>query len=330
MESGARDIPTVSVVIPLFDGERYIGATLDAVLAQTYPHFEVVVVDDGSHDRGAEIVADRTADARVTLIAGSHSGIAATRNTGLSATHAASRYVMFLDQDDLVAPDLLEGLVAALEARSDAVAAFAIARTIGDDGSSLGDPSFTDLMRHRTAWRDNRMVPTAPEDDVRWPDLFIANAIYPPSTALLRRAAVIDEGGLDASLEVADDWDLMLRLLRHGPIICWNAVKVGYRRHQTNASSNETRNVRETRAVWANTYHSPRLSRTERRTLHRFWRAHQRRTSARKARDAVGLIRRGRIGDGIARFSDAAAHAVIPWPLRAWRTGSPGIGSLTR
>src|SRR6266446_940152 len=102
----------VSVVIPLYNKVRYIQRALDSVLAQTYTDFEVIVVDDGSTDGGAEVVACCT-DRRVRLIRQSNQGPGPARNRGVE--EAAGGYVAFLDSDDEWLPAFLERSVDLLD-----------------------------------------------------------------------------------------------------------------------------------------------------------------------------------------------------------------------
>jgi len=103
--------PLVSVVMPVHDGERYIGEALESVLAQPYDSLEVVVIDDGSTDRSATIAANY--GRRVRVISQPASGIGAARNQGVAEAHGDC--VAFLDADDLWEPDTLPQRVAALE-----------------------------------------------------------------------------------------------------------------------------------------------------------------------------------------------------------------------
>lgn len=99
-----------SVVIPLHNKAPYIACTLQSVLAQDCPDFEVVVVDDGSRDEGALIVA-RCTDARVRLLSQPNAGVAVARNRGIAAAHG--QWVCFLDADDWLHPSYLSTLLEA-------------------------------------------------------------------------------------------------------------------------------------------------------------------------------------------------------------------------
>lgn len=88
--------PLVSVVVPVFAGERFLGEALDTIAAQTYPRIETIVVDDGSPDASAELAMSRTG---VRVLREPHRGVAAARNAGIAA--ATGELIAFLDQDDL-------------------------------------------------------------------------------------------------------------------------------------------------------------------------------------------------------------------------------------
>ena len=90
----------VSIITPMYNGKKFIAQTIDSVLQQTYRHWEMIVVDDGSKDNSAEIV-DRYSqkDKRIKLIRQANAGSAAARNHALRC--ATGRYICFLDADDL-------------------------------------------------------------------------------------------------------------------------------------------------------------------------------------------------------------------------------------
>lgn len=106
---------TVSMVMPVYNGERHLQAALSSLLAQTEPAVEIIVVDDGSTDASAEIASRFGAPVRVVRTA--HAGIAPTRNVGVRATR--SEVVGFLDADDLWTPDALHRLRSRLSSDPD-------------------------------------------------------------------------------------------------------------------------------------------------------------------------------------------------------------------
>ncbi len=97
----------MSVIIPVYNSEKYLTAALDSVLAQSFRNFEVVCVDDGSTDSSSAILdAYAAKDARIRVIHRKNGGGSASRNTGLNA--AKGRYIAFMDNDDLYHPDCLK------------------------------------------------------------------------------------------------------------------------------------------------------------------------------------------------------------------------------
>ncbi len=98
-------MPRVSVIIPTYNAERYISATIGSVLAQTFQDFEILIVDDGSPDKSIEICKQFT-DSRIKIIRQANRGLPGARNTGVR--HAQANYIAFLDADDIWHPEKLE------------------------------------------------------------------------------------------------------------------------------------------------------------------------------------------------------------------------------
>jgi glycosyltransferase involved in cell wall biosynthesis len=106
---------TVGVVVPLFNSADTVGETLASIAAQTYPHLDIVVVDDGSTDHGTRIAEGWSArDQRIRLLRQANAGVAAARNAG--AAIANGKYLAFCDADDLWAPKKIELQLNALAA----------------------------------------------------------------------------------------------------------------------------------------------------------------------------------------------------------------------
>ena len=105
-------MPTVSVIVPVYNGERYIQTALESILRQTYKDFEVVVVDDGSTDDSSLILKQMREP--LVYVFQQNSGVAAARNRGFQ--YSSGKYIAFLDQDDVWYPNKLEVQVAILDA----------------------------------------------------------------------------------------------------------------------------------------------------------------------------------------------------------------------
>lgn len=130
-------MPLVSVVIPVFNVERYLRACLDSVIGQSLRDVEVICVNDGSTDRSGEILSDYVMrDARIRAITQTNSGLSQARNRGFSVS--TGRYVHFLDGDDVLEANSLERLVSVAERDELDVLVFA-ARTFVDAEDGDGD-----------------------------------------------------------------------------------------------------------------------------------------------------------------------------------------------
>ncbi|SDT42693.1 CDP-glycerol glycerophosphotransferase [Microlunatus soli] len=105
--------PLVSVVIPVYNVQRYLPACLDSVLSQSYQHLQVILVDDGSPDRSIDIMRNYAAeDRRIQIVQQPNAGLGAARNTG--ARHARGSFLMFIDSDDVLKPDAIRTYVRTL------------------------------------------------------------------------------------------------------------------------------------------------------------------------------------------------------------------------
>lgn len=181
--------PAVSVVIPAYNAERFLRATLESLRAQTFRDFQTIVVDDGSTDNTSGAVREYP---EVHLVTQANAGVAAARNRGVRETR--SDWVAFLDADDLWMPEKLR-LQMACGQESEAGAVFCELQTVGATGREILEPE------HRTSLE---MEP-----------LLMHDASLPQgtsSTLLVRRPILESVGGYDESLATMADWDLLIRL----------------------------------------------------------------------------------------------------------------------
>ena len=108
------DEKLVSVIIPAYNIEDYIGRCLDSIISQTYKNLEIIVVDDGSRDHTGEILDNYAKkDRRIKVIHKENGGVSSARNKGIEA--AEGDYIGFIDGDDLIEPEMYKTLVDLLE-----------------------------------------------------------------------------------------------------------------------------------------------------------------------------------------------------------------------
>jgi glycosyltransferase involved in cell wall biosynthesis len=196
--------PAFSVVIPAYNAQDTIAATLRSVLAQTQGDFELIVVDDGSSDSTPRIVRTFEADPRLRLIEQRNQGTAGARNTGWKA--AGGKHVSFLDNDDLWMPAYLERIGEALDSVPEAGFAYA-------DGWLIDE-------RTRRVWRPTALeVLRAPAEQPKTPQEFLlalVRSTFIRSATTIRRRVLEEVGGFDPDLSGVDDFDLWARILRAG------------------------------------------------------------------------------------------------------------------
>lgn len=125
----------VSVIIPVYAVEKYIAATLQSVIKQTYQNFEILIIDDGSPDQSIEICQQFT-DSRIKILRQENRGLAGARNTGIR--HAQGELLALIDADDLWLPEKLEKHIAHLEKSPEVGVSFSRSAFIDEAGQPLG------------------------------------------------------------------------------------------------------------------------------------------------------------------------------------------------
>lgn len=128
-------MPKVSVIIPLYQSERFICETLRSVQAQTFTDFEIVIVDDGSSDRGPAL-AKEFAEPRLRVVHQENRGLAGARNGGIA--HAKGEYLAFLDADDHWSPAKLQRHVEQLDVDPTIGVSFSASALMDDDAEDMG------------------------------------------------------------------------------------------------------------------------------------------------------------------------------------------------
>jgi O-antigen biosynthesis protein len=206
VSGSSPDLPSVSVIVPCFNAERYVAATLRSVLDQTRPPAEILVVDNGSTDRSREIVEGFGPGVR--LMHEARRGASAARVAGAAA--ARGEALMFLDSDDLIAPDTLEALARVL-ARHPAAVAICPWRRLEWAGPPEGptSPAAGCWLPAPASCGPRR--PRA-DDLAAW----LSGWWHPPCSVMWSRPAYLASGGFDPDIPVNNDGDVMMRGLVAG------------------------------------------------------------------------------------------------------------------
>lgn len=141
----------VSIIIPIFNVERYINECIDSVINQTLTDIEIICIDDGSTDNSLNLVKEYS-DSRIKIISQENKGLAASRNVGIE--HANGEYITFLDSDDYLRLDALEKLYAVCQENSLDIAITKIINFYDDNREEYSDDYF-DMKFLKDACGDN-------------------------------------------------------------------------------------------------------------------------------------------------------------------------------
>lgn len=203
-------MPLVSVIMPAFNAERYIAEAVCSVLGQSHRDLELIVIDDGSTDGTARILASFD-DSRVRVLrTNQNRGPGAARNLALGS--AKGPVCALLDADDRWLTHHLRTMVAALLARADLVVVSGGCRLIDDLGREVG-------------LRTQPYSPAAARWCLLWRNPVIA------SSAVFRTAAALDAGLMDEGLRYGEDADLWARMCASGDIDVLGTATIEYRVH---------------------------------------------------------------------------------------------------
>jgi glycosyltransferase involved in cell wall biosynthesis len=220
--ASASQTDLVSVIIPAYNVASYIAETLDSVFAQTYPHFEVIVVNDGSPDTEALEEVLRPYRDRIVYLQQENRGLAGARNTGLRA--ATGTLIALLDADDIWLPAYLEEQTRFLRERPDYDMVYCDAEFFGE--------GITPGQFYMNA------NPSNGEADA-------GSLISKQCTvfvSVMARKIALEAVGFDESLRSCEDLDCWIRFTSAGHRIGYHrSVLVLYRRHAASLSANLTR-----------------------------------------------------------------------------------------
>ena len=192
-----------SIIVPAFNVQSTMTDTLNALLAQTYPDFEIIIVDDGSSDGTAEIANEFAKHARVRVIRQINRGLAGARNSGIAA--AKGEVVGFCDADDLWMPEKLARHVAHLDANPHVGISYSGSALMDDDGQLTGQAQRPKLK------------------DIAAANIFKRNPIGNGSAVVIRRV-VLDAIAYTPSHEPTRNWYFDETFRQSEDIECWMRI----------------------------------------------------------------------------------------------------------
>ncbi|WP_312947689.1 glycosyltransferase [Agrobacterium sp.] len=211
----------IDVIIPVFNGERYIQYAIHSVQKQTLSAARIIVADDGSTDKTAEVVTSfMSSDPRITYLNLAHEGVSSTRNAGIRASKAP--FVAFLDADDIWLPEKLERQAEVFSNSTEQVGfVHSSYFLIDSEGDRLPD---------------QRVVSPKKRGDVFKPLLFDGYVLSGSASSVVVRRALLDVVGyFDVRLFHGEDWDLWIRLAQASEVDFTSEPVVGIRVHSESA-----------------------------------------------------------------------------------------------
>lgn len=203
--------------MPAYNGDRFIKQAIESVLAQTYPHWELIVVDDGSTDSTAEVVSTFK-DSRIVYIYQENRGQAAALNHGLEVARGA--YITTLDVDDWYTPNSLAARAEFLDTNEEYEVVYGDGIFCDKDGS---------LLKRFSELRTDHLV-----GDVF--DVMLTNSFFGTGANVMVRASALEKYKIryDESIVWCQDYDFYLRLAENCHFGFVDALTVWYRLHQEN------------------------------------------------------------------------------------------------
>ena len=219
MDRALKSRPMISVLIPIFNGERYLQESLESIKSQTFIDFEILLIDDGSTDGSMSILNEFAYhDKRVRIISKSNSGLTDTLNRGLQ--ECRGNWIARMDQDDIASPKRLELQVKKIES---------------DEAIVLVGSDFV-MLDEQTRKTKRYKIPSTHEQMVK--RLERLRGFFPHSSALIHAETIRRIGGYDPLAVFNEDWDLWLRLSECGKIGSVSEPLVIIRKHPLQMTQN--------------------------------------------------------------------------------------------
>jgi glycosyltransferase involved in cell wall biosynthesis len=242
------DLPKVGVIIPVYNGEKFIKEAINSVLNQTYKNLEIICVDDGSTDNTRALITENFAS--VLYLYQKNKGEAGARNLGLKS--CTCEFIAFLDADDIWFPEKIERQLS-------------IMRSDGKVGMVYTNGIYTD----KNGIDGGILIPRTFKENNDPAELLMRNYIKSPSSVMVKRSVLEDVGFFDGNLTSGADHDLWLKIIEKFKIRFGDEPLFKYRVHENQLSNNVK--------MWLNgfiilenackRYHYPLMARIKRRSV---------------------------------------------------------------
>ncbi len=218
-------MPKVSIIIPLYNHEKYIQETIYSAINQTFSDFELIIINDGSTDRSEDIVKD-IKDDRIVYIFQENQGAQNTINKGISL--AKGEYISILNSDDSYYPERLKECISVIESNSSTSAVFSEVEFIDENGIFMQY-----LKAPEDNWDDFNIESFAGEKKI-FLGLLTGNFLVSTSNLFCRKD-IFDKIGIFSSFKYTHDYEFFLRLSSRCKVYFINSPLLKYRIHSTSS-----------------------------------------------------------------------------------------------
>jgi len=242
MSQQENDSPTISVLLPVFNAERFLREAIESVLAQTYDDFELLVLDDGSTDNSLAILKQFEAkDDRIRIFSRENKGLVPTLNELI--LKASGQYLARMDADDTCMPERFGKQVAFMDAHPDHVVVGTRLLLIDEEGLPL-----TTMIDNFTYKEIDRALLKG-----------VGLTLCHPSV-MIRKQEVLDAGSYNMKAQFAEDFDLWLRLADKGKLANLPDVLIKYRQHLSSIGyANRAKQLRSHKMALLDAYNRRKL-----------------------------------------------------------------------
>jgi len=219
----------VSIIMPVYNKEKYLEDAIKSVLGQSYSNFELIIVDDGSTDNSINIAKEfAKEDKRVTVIAlKENQGISKARNEGLK--RARGEFITQFDPDDVMVPDAIKSRLEFLNSHPEVDLVFGrLDKFINAEGDPIENDYFEEVQRFYRMEKNRNFYEKIKKLELKIP--------LPNPTCMYRREVLFREGYYDENLLYMSDIELSFRIVRCSEISCLDKPIVSYRLHDSNVS----------------------------------------------------------------------------------------------
>ncbi|MDR3574629.1 MAG: glycosyltransferase [Anaerolineaceae bacterium] len=210
--------PRISVILPVYNAERYLAAAIDSILAQTYPDFELIIINDCSSDHTPEILSAYT-DQRMRVI-NNASNLKLSKSLNLGIEIARGSYIARMDADDISLPERFEKQVAFLEKHPDIGVLGCWVKRIDNLGNITG-----------------KVVYETQPEAIKW-ELFFRTPLAHP-TVMMQAAVIKSSGGFSNDIHAAVDYECWTRLIKTTRFANLPEFLLLYRMHSENMTSTQ-------------------------------------------------------------------------------------------